>query len=108
MDDPDAPGTTWVHWVVYNLPPGIRALPEAAAGKDGSAGMPQGAITGTNSWRRSGYGGPCPPSGEHRYFFRLYALDITLDTPGMDKSALLKAIDGHILGQGELVGTYHK
>jgi len=108
MDDPDAPGAVWVHWVVYNLPPGARGLPEAAAGSQTSTGLPEGAVTGTNSWRRAGYGGPCPPSGEHRYFFRLYALDTTLDQQPLDKQALLKAIDGHILGQGELVGTYRK
>ncbi len=104
MDDPDAPGVTWVHWIVYNLPPGTRGLAEGAA----QAGLPAGANVGNNSWGTGDYGGPCPPAGTHRYFFTLYALDIQLDNPSVDKAALLKAIEGHVLAQGELIGTYTK
>ena len=100
MDDHDAPGGTWVHWVLYNLPMDLTGLRE---------GMTGVGLDGTNSWGRTGYGGPCPPSGTHRYFFQLYALDINLDLePGADKAALLNAIEGHILGQAELMGTYSR
>lgn len=108
MDDPDAPLGTWVHWVVFNLPPGSRGLPEKTSTANGSSSLPAGAIHGENSWGREGYGGPCPPSGTHRYFFRLYALDILLEDRPLDKAGLLKAIDGHILAQGEFFGTYAK
>lgn len=103
MDDPDAPLGTWVHWVLYNIPAGTRSLAEdfATQGQDIAAGK--------NSWGDLGYGGPCPPSGTHRYFFKLYALDATLNlSPGTSKRDLLKAMDGHILAQGELVGTFSK
>lgn len=110
VDDPDAPDPaapkmTWVHWVVYNLPPAITGL---AAGASGS-GLPPGAHEGLNDWQRSGYGGPCPPIGRHRYVFKLYALDITL--PALKpptKAGLEKAMQGHILAQSELVGLYRK
>ena len=105
-DDPDAPAGTWVHWVLYNLPAGARSLPEAVAA---DAELPDGSRHGQNSWRRLGYGGPCPPSGTHRYFFKLYALDEALDLgPGADKADTLKAMEGHILGQAELMGVYSK
>lgn len=105
-DDPDAPVGTWVHWVVYNLPAGIRSLPEGASP---AAGLPQGGVHGQNSWRRLEYGGPCPPSGTHRYFFKLYALDITLELgPGAGKKELLGAMEGHVLAQAELMGTYSR
>jgi Raf kinase inhibitor-like YbhB/YbcL family protein len=106
-DDPDAPVGTWVHWVVYNLPPDLRSLPEAVpAGAD----LPQGGRHGQNSWKRTDYGGPCPPGGTHRYFFKLYALDSRLDLDaGATKAQLLKAMQGHVLAQAELMGTYtHK
>jgi Raf kinase inhibitor-like YbhB/YbcL family protein len=110
VDDPDAPDPaapkmTWVHWVVYNLPPGITGL---AAGASGS-GLPPGTHEGLNDWQRSGYGGPCPPIGRHRYVFKLYALDITLPalkTP--TKAGLERAMQGHILAQSELVGLFRK
>lgn len=109
MDDPDAPAGTWVHWVVYNLPHDSRGLPEnASAGKAASFNLPPGAVQGRTSFKRSDYGGPCPPSGEHRYFFRLYALDTIFEQTDMDKAALLKAMQGHLLASGELMGKYKK
>jgi len=105
-DDPDAPIGTWVHWVLYNLPPATRTLPE---GVQPHAQLPDGSVHGHNSWRRLGYGGPCPPSGTHRYFFKLYALDTTLDIgSGVNKKQLLKAMEGHILAKVELMGTYSR
>lgn len=109
MDDPDAP-SGWTHWVLYNIPADARGLPEdlAVTGKN----VPEGQgnpFTGKNSWGEVGYGGPCPPSGTHRYFFRLYALDEMVGLlPGATKGELLKAMEGHILAQGELVGTFGK
>ncbi|TFG50031.1 MAG: YbhB/YbcL family Raf kinase inhibitor-like protein [Anaerolineales bacterium] len=98
MDDPDAPVGTWIHWVLYNIPadkPGLRT------------GITGAGLDGTNSWGSTGYGGPCPPGGTHRYFFKLYALDMMLDlNPGAKKQALLAALEGHILAQAELMGTY--
>ena len=108
VDDPDAPDPkapkmTWVHWVVYNLPPTATGLSEAAAQ------LPAGAISGTNDWKRTGYGGPCPPIGRHRYFHKLYALDVVLPDEGpLDKPALLAAMQGHILAEASLMGTYQK
>ncbi len=100
MDDPDAPGSTWVHWVLYDLPMDLSGL------REGMTGVGQ---DGTNSWGRTGYGGPCPPSGTHRYFFKLYALDTDLGLePGTDKESLLAAMESHILGQAELMGTYNR
>jgi len=100
MDDPDAPVGTWIHWVVYNLPMDLSGLRE---------GMTGVGLDGTNSWSRTGYGGPCPPSGTHRYYFKLYALDTNLDLdPGVKKDALLAAMEGHIIGQAELMGTYSR
>ena len=98
MDDPDAPVGTWIHWVLYNIPADMPGLQLGITG----VGM-----DGTNSWGTTGYGGPCPPGGTHRYFFKLYALDLNLDLEaGANKEELLTAIDGHILGQAELMGTY--
>ncbi len=108
VDDPDAPDpaapkTTWVHWVLYNLPPTVDGLPE------GASVPPTGTQQGLNDWRRTGYGGPCPPIGRHRYFHKLYALDAVLPDLGRPTKAMLeKAMKGHILGQAELVGTYQK
>lgn len=100
MDDPDAPAGTWVHWILFNLPPDLGELPEQTS-------LPDNAQVGKNNWGRTDYGGPCPPSGTHRYFFKLYALDTTLnlDSPP-DKTQLLQAMEGHILAQAELMGTY--
>jgi len=108
MDDPDAPDPahptmTWVHWVVYNLPPHAGGLAEGASGS-----LPEPAREGVNSWKRSDYGGPCPPTGRHRYFHKLYALDTSLDLHNPDKDALLEAMEGHVLGKAELIGTYEK
>ena len=107
VDDPDAPDPrapkmTWVHWVVYNLPPAIGELPEGAR-------LPAGALEGLNDWKRTGWGGPCPPIGRHRYFFKLYAIDTKLADLGRPtKARIEKAIQGHVLAQAELVGTYQK
>ena len=105
-DDPDAPAGTWVHWVLYNLPADARSLPEAVPS---DAELPDGSRQGQNSWQRLGYGGPCPPSGTHRYFFELNALDTALDlASGANKEEVLKAMEGHILGQTELMGVYSR
>lgn len=104
VDDPDAPAGTWVHWVLYNLPAESRNLPQAVPP---DAAMADGGKNGKNSWKRLGYGGPCPPGGTHRYFFKLYALDTVLeldDGPGKDQ--LAQAMEGHILAQTDLMGTY--
>jgi hypothetical protein len=101
MDDPDAPGGTWVHWVAWNID--AAGLPEDVAPDASAPGLEQGA----NSWGRTGYGGPCPPSGTHRYVFKVYALDRRLELPAdADKSALQRALRGHVLAQGELTGHY--
>jgi hypothetical protein len=110
-EDPDAPGGTWVHWVVYKIPASATELPEDFARSGSRPPGLKGVLEGKNSFGEIGYGGPMPPpgGGKHRYYFRLYALDAEppLD-PGLDKSALLKAIEGHIVGQGELMGTYER
>ena len=101
MDDPDAPVGIWVHWVLWNMPSQTREIHENS--------VPAGASQGRNDWHRTGYGGPCPPSGTHRYLFKLYALDTLLNLgPATTKAELVKAMHGHILGQGELMGTYRK
>lgn len=106
MDDPDAPAGTWVHWVLYNLPAESRSLPESIPAE---AQLPDGSRHGKNSWRRPGYGGPCPPGGTHRYFFKLYALDTLLTLDGdVTEEHLLQAMEGHILAQAELMGTYKR
>ncbi len=105
-DDPDAPAGTWVHWVYYNIPPEIRRLPEKVALNKKPA---QGGMQGSNDFSKIGYGGPCPPSGTHRYFFKIYALDSMLTlSAGATKKELLKAMGGHILVQAELMGKYKK
>jgi len=106
VDDPDAPIGTWVHWVLYNLPAGTRNLAEAIPP---DAELSDGSRHGNSSWRRLGYGGPCPPRGTHRYFFKLYALDTVLDLKaGANKKKLLRAMEGHILSQTELMGVYSR
>jgi Raf kinase inhibitor-like YbhB/YbcL family protein len=104
-DDPDAPAGTWDHWVIWNIPGGSVGLAE---GIDTGATLPDGARQGKNSWGTVGYRGPCPPRGKpHRYFFKLFALDATLDlAAGASKKQLLKAIEGHILAEAELMGRY--
>lgn len=100
MDDPDAPGGTWDHWIVWNISP-TEKIDENS--------VPPGAVQGKNGWGKNAYGGPCPPSGTHRYFFKLYALDSSLSlSPRATKKELLAAMQGHILEQAELVGTYTK
>jgi Raf kinase inhibitor-like YbhB/YbcL family protein len=109
VDDPDAPGGIWVHWVVYNLPPETRSLPEGASkARAETNSLPQGSVQGKTSFNRADYGGPCPPSGQHRYFFRLYAADTLFDNPALDKPGLLKALEGHTLANSELMGVYKK
>jgi hypothetical protein len=103
--DPDAPQMTWVHWVLYNIPPDAAGLPEGAAPSD----LPSGTMAGLNDWKRTGYGGPCPPIGRHRYFHKLYALDRLLpDLKNPTKAALESAMEGHVIEKAELVGTYVK
>ncbi|HET7057538.1 MAG TPA: YbhB/YbcL family Raf kinase inhibitor-like protein [Nitrospiraceae bacterium] len=105
-DDPDAPRGTWVHWVAWNIPADTRSLPEALPKQHSlQTGMKQG----TTDFKKIGYGGPCPPSGTHRYFFKLYALDLAFDLPGnTTKAELEKAMNGHTLQQAELMGTYQR
>jgi Raf kinase inhibitor-like YbhB/YbcL family protein len=104
-DDPDAPGGTWVHWVAYDLPPGTTSLAKAAPKTDS---LPGGGKQGQNDFRRTGYNGPCPPPGkEHRYFFRVYALDVATGLPpGATKAQLEAAMNGHVLAQGALQGHF--
>lgn len=105
-DDPDAPVGTWVHWVIWNIPASARSLEENLPKKES---LPSGAKQGTTDFRRIGYGGPCPPSGTHRYFFKLYALDTTLNLPATTtKKDLEKAMQGHILAPAELIGKYRR
>jgi Raf kinase inhibitor-like YbhB/YbcL family protein len=101
VDDPDAPAGTWVHWVMWNISPSTNDIKENT--------IPQGAEQGTNDFRKRSYGGPCPPSGTHRYFFKLYALDTILSlAPNTTKASLEKAMKGHIAAQGELIGLYKR
>jgi len=109
IDDPDAPDPkapkiVWVHWVVYNMPPNTKSLPANA----GKTGLPQGTLVGLNDFKKTGYGGPCPPIGRHRYFHKLYALDTKLDLKGATKSQIERAMQGHVLANAELIGTYQK
>ena len=109
IDDPDAPDPkapqlVWVHWIVYNIPPDTKGLPENAS----KAGLPQGTALGLNDFKKVGYGGPCPPIGRHRYFHKLYALDVTLDLTRASKPEIELAMKGHVLADAELIGTYQK
>jgi hypothetical protein len=105
-DDPDAPMGTWVHWVLFNIPSGASGLP---AEIPSVAALESGARHGTNDFRRLGYGGPCPPGGTHRYFFKLYALDTELNLDsGITKDQLLEAMQGHILAEAQLMGKYSR
>lgn len=110
VDDPDAPDPaapkmTWVHWVLYNIPTAANGFAEGVAVKD----SPAGTLQGVNDWQRTGYGGPCPPVGRHRYFFKLYALDILLpDLKHPTKAVLEKAMQGHVLAHSELIGLYQR
>jgi len=106
VDDPDAPDPAaptmvWDHWVVWGIDPEVRDIAEGS--------VPEGGVQGRNSWGRNDYGGPCPPVGTHRYFFKLYALDIDLDMPtNSTKSAVEMAMQGYIIDQAEVIGTYHR
>jgi len=110
VDDPDAPDPkapkmTWVHWVLYDMPPTATGLAGGLAPKD----LPAGTREGRNDWKRTGYGGPCPPIGRHRYFHKLYALDVALgDLGAPTKARLEQAMEGHVLARAELMGTYQK
>jgi Raf kinase inhibitor-like YbhB/YbcL family protein len=110
VDDPDAPDPAaprviWVHWVLYNLPASAGGLSEAVA----TGALPPGTLQGINDWGRAGYGGPCPPVGRHRYFFKLYALDSVLpDLQQPSKAAVMGAMHGHVMGESHLTGTYRK
>jgi Raf kinase inhibitor-like YbhB/YbcL family protein len=110
VDDPDAPDPkaprmTWVHWVLYNIPPDTTGLPEGVKSKH----LPSGTEEGVNDWKKTGYGGPAPPIGRHRYFHKLYALDTMLE--GLrkpTKAKVVAAMEGHVIAHTELVGTYQK
>jgi Raf kinase inhibitor-like YbhB/YbcL family protein len=110
VDDPDAPDPlapqmTWVHWVLYNLPPSCTQLDTGASRSE----LPPGTRQGQNDWKRSDYGGPCPPIGRHRYFHKLYALDVELpDLGAAPKAAVEKAMAGHVLAEAQLIGTYQR
>lgn len=110
VDDPDAPDPrapkmVYVHWVLYNLPADSRGLPENVS----DSALPEGTLQGKNDWNRTGYGGPCPPIGRHRYFFKLYALDTALpDLHKPTKAQLLEVLEEHLIAHTELVGTYQK
>ena len=107
VDDPDAPDPaapklTWIHWVLLDIPPDTAGLPESVST------LPSGTKGGMNDWKRTGYGGPCPPIGRHRYFFKLYALDNTLELTRPTKTAVLSAMEGHVLAEAQMIGTYQK
>jgi len=110
VDDPDAPDPAapqriWTHWVLYNIPPNTNSMPQGVKQQE----LPAGTLEGLNDWKRTGYGGPCPPIGRHRYFHKLYALDTALPDLGKPaRNALEKAMQGHVIGQAELVGLYQR
>jgi len=105
IDDPDASRTTWVHWVLYNIPPSIHSLPEGVI----ASSLPYGTLQGKNDWQKIGYGGPCPPMGNHRYFHKLIALDTVLpDLKFPTRAALEAAMQGHIISRTELIGRYQR
>lgn len=103
-DDPDAPMGTWVHWVLFNLPADVKELPENVPSQER---LENGGMQGTNDFGNIGYGGPCPPGGTHRYYFKVYALDRELGIEaGITKKDLLRAMGGHVLAEGQLMGKY--
>jgi Raf kinase inhibitor-like YbhB/YbcL family protein len=103
--DPRAPTTTWLHWLLYDMPPGTAGLPEGVS----AAALPEGTREGNNDWRRTGWGGPCPPIGRHRYYFRLFALDTALgDLRAPGRARLVEAMSGHVLAEAQTMGTYQK
>lgn len=101
VEDPDAPRRIFVHWIVVGIPPGVTGLPAGGV-------LPEGAAHGINDYGNAGWNGPNPPSGRHRYFFRVFALDINLEKSGLTKTDLMAAMKGHVLAQGELIGTFDK
>lgn len=106
FEDPDAPSKTWVHWVLYNIPPGKSALQEKLPTIQN---LESGMLQGINDFGKSGYGGPCPPSGTHRYVLKLYALDVKIDdSPGISANILREKMDGHIISTAELMGRYRR
>ena len=106
VDDPDAPGKPWVHWIAFNLPPTMKELPANVPPQET---IPGGGRQGMNDFSKVGYGGPQPPSGAHRYYFKLYALDTELNLDSSaTKDQLLKAMDGHVLAEGQLMGKYQR
>lgn len=108
MDDPDAPRGTWVHWVLFDIPADTKGLAENVPR---TPSLPNGARHGSNSWgsKKIGYGGPCPPSGTHRYYFKIYALDTKLDLkPGTTADQVQKAMEGHVIAEGQLMGRYKR
>ena len=106
MDDPDAPKGTWVHWVIYNIPPQEPGLPEEFMPYENFA---SGIKQGINDFKEIGYGGPCPPNGTHRYMFKIYALDTELSVPsGITKEQLERSMRGHIIAEGQLMARYHR
>lgn len=105
-DDPDAPMGTWIHWVMFNIPPNVSSLSEAVPSEET---LSDGTIQGITSFGKSGYGGPCPPGGTHRYFFKLYALDTQLDLgPSATKKDVEKAMKGHVLAESQVMGKYQR
>ena len=106
VDDPDAPGKTWVHWVIYDLPTSMNSLAENVPKEEK---LVAGGKQGTNDFRKIGYGGPCPPSGTHRYYFKIYALDAATSlAPAATSDQLSKAMEGHVVAQGQLMGRYKR
>ncbi len=105
-EDPDAPGRIWTHWIVYDLPPNTSSIPENSSEGE----IPVGGKQGVNDFHKTGYGGPCPPGGTHRYFFKLYALDTVSSIPEPDatRTLVMQAMSGHIIQQAQLIGTYHR
>ena len=110
-EDPDAPRGTWTHWVIFDIPASVKELGEGVPAQERvevTAGG-EAALQGKNDFKKTGYGGPCPPSGTHRYFFRIYALDTGLGLgPGTTRQDLLRSIKGHVLAEGELMGRYSR
>ncbi len=109
FDDPDAPGGTWVHWVIYNIPAKVRRLPEDLQSRLPQDSLFEDIVQGINSWKKKGYGGPCPPRGEtHRYYFKLYALDKNITRGGLTSEMLVKEMKGHILAEARLMGRFSR
>jgi Raf kinase inhibitor-like YbhB/YbcL family protein len=104
-DDPDAPSGDWVHWIIYNIPSGVNELKENFPKEKKTA---DGTKQGINDFRKTGFDGPCPPGGTHRYYFKLYAIDFIIDKDDLTKSGLLNAMEGHVIAQAQLTGKYKR